>query len=372
MAAQNVEQTGDVLNDLGLRQVLEESRAVGIVGVNDSCQIMAVCPRAEQYLHRERGELLGRALDILPGPLRNLFQEALRSGKELAGKKILLPDEKGRDELFLASATTFSSEKQRNSGVVLAFHKSIPLDALEERLRKFDRLAAIGSLSAGIAHEMKNALVPVNTFFEVLAERENQEGMMPVVARELRRLESLLSRMLKYAGPAKPVLAPISLHQVLEHCLRLVEWQLRGKPIVMERSLEALHDGVSGDEAQLEQAFTNILMNALEAMLAGGRLAVMTDNVGPEFSSAGLARNASDGLVRVRIQDTGVGISPENLDRLFDTFFTTKNEGTGLGLTITRRIIQAHGGEITVSSEVNRGTTFTVLLPALRLGQRGI
>jgi signal transduction histidine kinase len=137
----------------------------------------------------------------------------------------------------------------------------------------------------------------------------------------------------------------------------LVQPQLASKSILLERSLQANPDGAKGDEYELQQAFVNLLLNALEAMTEKGKLTVTTSAL-PEGIS-GLRR------LQVVIQDTGEGILPEHMSHLFEPFFTTKAAGTGLGLAITRRIIQEHGGSISVESRPGQGTTFTVLLPLL-------
>jgi signal transduction histidine kinase len=133
----------------------------------------------------------------------------------------------------------------------------------------------------------------------------------------------------------------------------------------LKHSFAAARDLVEGDEYQLQQAFVNLFLNSLEAMSPQGLLTVTTEDVSRSDCSGGLAGPAGRGELQVTVQDTGAGISPEHLARLFEPFFTTKPHGTGLGLPITRGIIQEHGGEITVQSELGRGTRFAIVLPLL-------
>jgi signal transduction histidine kinase len=140
----------------------------------------------------------------------------------------------------------------------------------------------------------------------------------------------------------------------------MVQRQLENKLISLNRSFRAAPDSVHGDDYQLEQAFVNLLLNAVEAMGPNGSLQVATELVAPPV----YPKSNSSPLVRVTISDTGMGVSPENMIRLFEPFFTTKHDGTGLGLPITQRIVNEHHGDITVHSEPNKGTTFNILLPA--------
>lgn len=239
---------------------------------------------------------------------------------------------------------------------------------MESSLRHLDRLASLGTVAAGSAHEVKNALVAIKTFAELSLEKNSDEEMPELVLREIKRIDGILSRILRMAGPARPALKSVGLHGVLEDSLRLVQHRLGALNIHLNRSLLAAHDQVKADEQQLGQAFINLLLNALESMPRKGSLTVATEVV-PAAKNAVQAKGVpSRTQIHLSFTDTGCGISPDNLPRLFNTFFTTKKEGTGLGLAITRRIIQEHGGTITVDSELKKGTTFHIYLPLIEAG----
>jgi signal transduction histidine kinase len=228
-------------------------------------------------------------------------------------------------------------------------------------MHRLDRLATIGTLSAGLAHELRNALVAGRTFVELLLEKQLDVELAAVVRREMERIDALLSQMLKFAAPGKPSFGTLRLHELLEHSLRLVKPQLEDKTIALDRQFSAPCDQVQGDKFQLQQAFLNLFLNAIESMGAKGTLKVTT---GPAESEASTPAD-SGGPIRlcVTVADTGAGISPENIGRLFEPFFTTKPHGTGLGLPIARRIVQEHGGDLKVESQAGHGATFTVVLP---------
>lgn len=223
-------------------------------------------------------------------------------------------------------------------------------------MRRLDRLAGLGMLSAGMAHEIKNSLVAINTFVGLLLQKGEDQELSETVRRELRRIDTLVSQMLQFAAPGKNEFATVHVHDLLDHSLRLVEHQLHSKFISLNRRYTAAPDTVSGDEYQLQQAFMNLLFNAIEAVGANGVLTVSTEIAG---------KKPRGRRVRVHIQDTGMGIPLENLPRLFEPFFTTKKNGTGLGLAICQRIVHEHGGDITAQSETRKGATFSISLPAL-------
>jgi two-component system sensor histidine kinase HydH len=154
--------------------------------------------------------------------------------------------------------------------------------------------------------------------------------------------------MLRLASPKPAATAPVHVHALLDHALRLMEHQMNGRMVTLRRDYRAIPETVRGDESRLQQAFMNLLLNGIESMGHGGKLTVVTESIA--------------GKVKISIRDTGGGISPENFGHIFDTFFTKKN-GTGLGLAITRRVVEEHDGDIEVESEVGHGSTFIILLP---------
>jgi signal transduction histidine kinase len=208
-------------------------------------------------------------------------------------------------------------------------------------------------LAASAAHEIKNGLVAVNTFTEVLLEKSEDKEMAGVVRRELKRIDSLVTQMLRFASPKLPTLKPVTVHHVLDHSLRLLEHQMAGRQIILKRDYRAAPGVVRGDEAQLQQVFMNLLLNAIEAINGSGELMIATEIC---------AETPNGKKLKVSITDSGTGISRDNLPRVFEPFFTTKKNGTGLGLAICQRVAQEHQGCIEVRSEPGRGSTFIVSL----------
>jgi signal transduction histidine kinase len=220
---------------------------------------------------------------------------------------------------------------------------------LSANLRRLDRLANIGLVSASVAHEIKNGLVAIGTFVELLAQKGEDREMAAVVSKELHRINALVTQMLKFAAPKPAALGKVRMHELLDHSLRLLEHQMQGRLISLSRDYRAEPDAIRGDESQLQQVFMNLLLNAVDAVGNNGGVTVGTENAG--------------GHLLIFIRDTGIGIPQENLSRMFEPFFTTKKNGTGLGLAICRRIVEEHHGRIEVHSEPKQGSAFNVTLP---------
>ena len=235
---------------------------------------------------------------------------------------------------------------------------------LEHKLRQLERLASVGTLSAGMAHEIRNALVALRSFTDLLLEKMREAELAALARREIDRINSLVGRMLSFSGPVRCLAAAVSLQVTLEHSLLLVQSRLKAKSITVNRRFQPAPALVRGEDIQLQQAFLNLFLNALDAMEPDGKLTLTIRPVDPPSAPAAGRNGPASPQIRVMVQDTGPGISAENLPRLFEPFFTTKPNGTGLGLSITRRIIHEHHGEISVRSERGQGTIFEILLPA--------
>jgi len=247
----------------------------------------------------------------------------------------------------MSSASDNASDLQKS-----APWNSAPTSA--EKLQRLDRLANLGMLSAGMAHEIKNGMVAIKTFVDLLLEKNQDAELGEVVRHELARINAIVTQMLRLAAPASANFKTVHVHELLDHSLRLLQPQVGGKLIAVQKNYLAEADAVHGDDAQLQQTFMNLLLNALEAMGPSGTLAISTEMADGENGARDL---------KIQIQDTGVGITPENLAHLFEPFFTTKKNGTGLGLAICQRIIHEHHGSIQVQSEPGKSSRFSISLP---------
>jgi signal transduction histidine kinase len=340
-------------------QILDQCVDSAILAVDDSGRIVAFTEQTARLTGVLAEKAIHQSLNVLPSPLAEILDRTLSTKRPIPDRQILLPSTENGELSIRISTTPMVNLTGACIGVVAVLNNLTPARHLDLNLRRMDRLASIGTLSASMAHEVKNAMVAIKTFVDLLIKKNQDSSLAEIVGREMRRIDSIVSQMLRFAGPARPTFGIVHLHDVLDHSLNLVQHHLEGRNVKLTRSFDASPDTVRGDTYQLEQAFINLLFNALEAMGAHGEISVSTELVPP-----GGPENPRAPLLRVSIRDTGVGIAPENLARLFKPFFTTKPNGTGLGLAITQRIVQEHHGLISASSEAQKGTTFTLRLPA--------
>ncbi len=261
--------------------------------------------------------------------------------------------ESGRD--IPAEETAFLDSLMPQAGIAL--ENALLYKEQRERYRRMlraDRLATIGELAAGAAHEIRNPLTSIKSSLQYLESRcreENEKKLFGVALRETDRIDEILAALLSFSRPTELRKEPCDLVALLEESAALVAIQARAKGVDLRTSLPPAPVVVEADGSQLKQVFLNVFLNAVQAMEAGGALAVE-------------ALRAGSGRSLVRIKDTGPGIPEEALEKVFDPFFTTKKGGTGLGLSICYTIVKAHGGEIEVRSRVGEGTTVLVTLPA--------
>ena len=324
----------------------------GVILIDGEAKTATLSPEARQVLGFTAAEDQTLPVEHLPSALFQIGQEAMNSGKPTSARQVSL----GSGDAFVNVSAIPVTGKATHS-VILILHSLNATGQFLQQILQLDRLANMGTLAAGMAHEIKNALVASRTFLDLLLEKNSDEELVQIVRRETGRIDGLVSRMLRFAGSGSTNFSPLHVHEILDHALRLVQPQLDGKSISLERTFKAGLDLVKGDEDELQQAFVNLLLNALDAMSAGAQLIVRTED----------SVDAAVGVRRllVTLQDTGAGILPEHMPHLFQPFFTTKASGTGLGLATTRRIIQEHGGLIEVQSRPGHGTTFSIVLPQM-------
>jgi signal transduction histidine kinase len=231
----------------------------------------------------------------------------------------------------------------------------------QDTLRRADRLSSLGLLTAGLAHEIRNPLVAIRTFTQLLPERyddpEFREGFQGLALKEVDRICGLITDLLSFARPSKPNVAPVDVSEVVDNIARILESQAKEKGIAIERKFGENLPKAWIDREQMKQVFMNLILNAIQAMKGPGTVTLISRAV----SKNGTQPAAE--FVQVEVKDTGIGIPEANLQHIFDPFFTSKDEGSGLGLAVSYQIVQEHGGFVTVESTVGAGTSFFVHVP---------
>ena len=351
--------------------ILLDSIVSGIIAANKEGRV-SVCNReALRTLRLQPEDVLHQPIEKLPPALAQALRTTLEAGNGMRNieTRIAVP---GTDDMPVRYSTArFNSHTGKQLGALLVLEDLTAFKKLENQVRRTDRLASIGTLSAGMAHEIKNPLVTLKTFTQLLPERyqdaDFRDTFSSLVGQEVKRIDSIVNQLLRFARPAKPSLHPMHVNEVLDNTLRLVHQQLKQKNIQLTREYNAPSYLIHGDNDLMLQAFHNFFLNAIDSMEAGGTLTVRTEHIELETNQITLDGTlATETTLRIAVRDTGHGIKPEDIPHVFDPFFTTKSSGTGLGLSVSHGIITEHKGMIDVESEVAKGATFYIFFPVAK------
>ena len=262
--------------------------------------------------------------------------------------------------LCLASVAAFSADGERRlrhryqqvSEQLSTVYEKV--QANFEGMKRAERLSAIGQLSAGLAHEIRNPLASISGAAAILAHSGDLDAKnarcLDIITSECQRLNGLLTNFLNFARPRPPRLQQVEIEPVLDNVLALASHGIRGKAVYCEKDFAADLPPVECDPEQLEQVLLNLMINAIEASPDGGTVT--------------LAAAPEDGRISISVVDRGHGVAPAHIDRLFDPFFTTKENGTGLGLPVAHQIVRQMGGSLLARANPDRGMSFSVVLPA--------
>jgi two-component system sensor histidine kinase PilS (NtrC family) len=357
------------LRELGeIYRKIVDNVSSGLLTVDAEERVTSFNREAERITGWPESEALGARLsDVLPNlsPWPSGF--AGSEGWEEAGsglgpsnrRSMRLTTRGGRDLQLGFSSSPLLSDRGEPEGHVLVFQDLSNVVAMEEKLRRSEKLAAIGQLAAGLAHEIRNPLASISGAIELLEGDLRPKGksarrLFEIAKRETGRLNRLLSDFLAFARPKTPKTTELSLRPLLEEVQDLVD---KGEATAVRIEVDVPEDlRVVGDPDQLLQVFWNLLLNAIQAQSEGGSVKIAAHKGSRPPDLPGPA-------VEISMEDRGNGIPLETLSQIFDPFFTTKPKGTGLGLATVHRIVEAHGGSIQITSEVGEGTCVRVFLP---------
>jgi two-component system sensor histidine kinase PilS (NtrC family) len=361
------------LRDLHERTV--ESLTSGLLTTDLDGRLTSFNPEAERITGRAAREVLGLDVeDVLPGAREVVMAPRARGERPRA--RLGFRDRSGEERRLGVSGGVLRSAEGDSAGWVVIFQDVTDVVRMEGDLRRSERLAATGQLAASIAHEIRNPLAAISGSLEMLRDREGRpqapkerQQLMDIGLREVERLDQLIADFLAYARPAAAEPAALPLAPVVEEVLKLLEASCpQGVALCSDVPPDC---AVLADSRQLRQVLWNLLLNAVQALPDGGEVRVAARPVGETPQGSGAQRrNASDEgvpYVEIAISDTGVGIAPEVLERVFEPFFTTKRAGSGLGLPTVHRVVENHGGSLSLESRTGEGTVVRVRLPAAEL-----
>ena len=349
----------------GLARNILHGLPTGIITVNGSGIITAVNPKAETIVGRSASAMLGVSFEeVFPedDSIRTLLSQALKENRH-ANEKDFSHYDRATGETRTVRVTTVQlrGDEDGMEGLILQVKDVSELLALERRLRNAEKLSALHTLSAGVAHEIRNPLSALDLNAHLLEEELREQSAdfsrvssyLDIVNTEIQRLKGILDNFLKFARPAPIEMRAVRIEEAVAHIVQLFHHEASERGIKLETTIGARLPQVRGDETQLSQALLNIVVNAVQSMPTGGVCRIIANTRWLEERE----------WIEIVVQDTGTGIKQQDMARLFEPFYTNKPNGSGLGLAIAYRIVEDHEGQVQISSEEGQGTSVTVRLP---------
>jgi PAS domain S-box-containing protein len=332
----------------------------GLITIDLEKRIITLNEMAERILGKRREEIQGLSLEQACDdyhPLCQMMIETLSGEKGVFHSEFEVKREEG--SLWLTTSTSLLTDGEgKKIGALAIFQDITEIKALEERLRQADRLAALGTLSAGLAHDIKNPLSAIKTFVQLLPKKIENPPFMEkfniTVPREIDRINHLVEDLLELTRRRVRPFVNLDVNLVIFQIMDLHGEEMKKKKITVEEHLDRSLPTILGDSETLYRAFSNVVINSIQAMPNGGKLTIFSEHDYPSST------------VKITFKDTGIGMDRETSKNLFNPFFTTKDKGAGLGMALTHKIVEDHLGTIEVMSEEGKGTTIVIRLPVVK------
>jgi len=346
-----------------------ESINVGLLAVDLEGRVTRLNSALEHILDLRRDATVGRYVeDLFSDDFADTLWQVLGSDgwrlKEIRNIYKLHTATRANRSLVLNIALAPLQDGQGQTGALVVLEDVTARMGLEEQLQQREKLSSIGLLAAGVAHEVNTPLTGVSSYTQMLlgmfSENDPKHALLLKVRTQAERATNIVNNLLNFSRTGSATeFGEIDIARVLDDTLQLLEPQLRRNQIEILRSYDRDSPRVYGNSGKLQQVFTNLLLNARDAIPDGGRITISTSS-------------SEDGSLTIEVADTGVGIAPENVAKIYDPFYTTKGvgRGTGLGLAVSYGIVQEHTGHISVESTPGQGTSFRITLPTARARAR--
>jgi len=334
-----------------------ERMPVGLVAMDGNGRIISFNQTAEATLRLASDQAIGRtASEVLPRQVLDMVATLKDSTRTAMAKEFDCSFPDGRVVPLDVTLSALKGEDGTVWGTILLCRDLTEVQSLKREVETSRRLASLGRLAAGVAHEIRNPLSSIKGFATYFKERyrdnPDDQKTSEIMIQEVDRLNRVITQLLEFARPPVVQKKRASLQSLIQHSLKMIERQASAKQLRVLPHLPSEIREVNLDPDGINQVLLNLYLNAVEAMDPGGTLSVS------------LSVDDGSAWVKIMVSDTGSGIRKDDVEHIFDPYFTTKQTGTGLGLAIVHKIIEAHGGEVRAESEVGRGTTVTVLIPA--------
>lgn len=331
----------------------------GVVTLGPDGSVATANPAAERMLGMAEAEIVPRTMAGIfsdDGGLDADVRKILSGRLPRSVRELTLITRQGKTVHVQASTSRMRDVDGQILGAVVTLEDVSEIKALTQQLIRADRLAAMGELTAGVAHEVRNPLGIIRASMQLVEDPRSDPQKVreagAIIKHEIDRLDKVIKALLDFGRPSSPTLIRVNVEDVLREVVLFTSKFANRSDVQMTEEYAGDLPDVMADPNQLKQVFVNLITNAVQAME-------------PDGGTIRVGTSASEGYVRIRLSDDGPGIPVERLSKVFDPFYSTRDEGTGLGLTIVHRIVDEHDGHIEVESTLGAGTAFTVFLPAI-------
>ncbi|MGD9139724.1 MAG: ATP-binding protein [Desulfobacterales bacterium] len=332
-----------------------ENMPIGLIAIDNQNRIAACNHVAERTLELPVAMIIGKnAEQLLPNRLWEVVT-ALDAPDQVIEQEIDCTISGGRVVPLEIGASILRGEDGQFLGYVVLFKDLTEMRALRREIARSQRLASVGRLAAGVAHEIRNPLSSIKGFATYFKQRypdaPQEQETANIMIGEIDRLNRVVGQLLEFAKPVAVSPKPTSLGDLIDKSVKIIEQQAKERQITLKTVNLAKMDTAVIDPDRISQVLLNLYLNAIESMEPGGELGIE------------LSTDDGESLIQIKVSDTGSGIPEAHVSRIFDPYFTTKSTGTGLGLAIAHNIVEAMGGQINISSQPGKGTTFLIVIP---------
>jgi PAS domain S-box-containing protein len=372
MALERARLMDETIAERDFKESIFANMMSGLLVVDPAGIVRSVNPRAEVFLSRSARQLVGQpvSLALADYPLLQTHIQAAQEGREISSSDLSIPSAGGRQIHLEIAITQLKGDrwaKGASASVLVIFRDVTQSKQMEQHLRRSDRLVSLGTLAAGIAHEIRNPLTGISLLLDDLHDRMQRDkadrSLMQQALAEIEKLERIITELLEFASNPTSRRVTKDIDKVIDHTLFFVQKQCKQQKVVIRRRSHDPLPPIHLDPEKIKQALLNVILNALNVMPGGGEI-----DINARFlPQSELLQDRS--AIELVIADTGPGIDPADIDYIFDPFFTRNPKGFGLGLSITHTIIEEHEGKIMVSSEAGQGACFKIHLPAIQNGK---
>jgi PAS domain S-box-containing protein len=326
-----------------------------VISVDNNEVVATYNTKAEEILGISSAEVIGKSVNLLPHDISSLIKDTIHTGVPIYRRELKLL---GLDKFVGVSISAIRDGQGNISGAAMIFTDLAPIKALEEQTRRSDRLDFTNTVAMRSSHELKNCLVSIKTFAQLLPERYSdkqfREDFYLVVNKEVDRLNQVVENLLFFAQPLKLDLTIVNIGDLVQEVMEIIDKDEMLDGVVVKKEFRHNASALNFDRDAIRRALKHLFYNSIQAMPKGGTIQVITDNLNLEGKN----------VLEMKIIDDGIGIPEEIIEKIWEPFFTTKTRGIGLGLTIVQKIIEAHGGSISAVSKAGiSGSEFILRLP---------